>query len=96
MDELRTPDTKEVTLTDKIMATIQLLYNQAEYFDGLRSRLQKKTGLYTAEAAGATNSISGQTPEPITSIHTALDKLIKLNQIQSKTLDEFERIINEL
>lgn len=96
MDELRTSDTKETTLTDKIMATIQLLYNQAEYFDDLRRRLQKKTGLYTAEAAVPTNSISGQTPEPITSIHTALDKLTKLNQIESKILDEFERIINEL
>lgn len=95
MDELRTQATKEATLTDKIMETIQLLYNQAEYFDDLRRRLQKKTGLYTAEAVANTSPI-GQTPEPITSIHTALDKLTRLNQIESKVLDEFERIINEL
>lgn len=96
MDELRTQATKEATLTDKIMETIQLLYNQAEYFDDLRKRLQKKTGLYTAEAVANTSPIGGQTPEPITSIHTALDKLLKLNQIESKVIDEFERIINEL
>lgn len=96
MDELRTQATKEATLTDKIMETIQLLYNQAEYFDDLRKRLQKKTGLYTAEAVANTSPIGGQIPEPITSIHTALDKLLKLNQIESKVIDEFERIINEL